>query len=878
MTNERLDKPLSDTEAVDVLRYWLGSMRYQEALAARPRALRPESGAPVPMGVQIPNLVQPVPGRKYMKLDWTGREAFVSARRGQLTLELDHEAKGLFEDWLSRSYRRGDDDDDAPRVGYLLSFPALLLPKGELASVLRGPLELTWQTAEGRAFVVPSPSERAASRFPAPPAALHLCHAPREGEDALPFFVDAKLLADVLRVDGERLDGFFTEMRKPTQVQPRRLVVALTRLLEAQISDDERQPTRALSERSTAAQTSAQVLSGLHAALARRLAQLGSRTRAYPIALIVNGDQSRVTAHAQRDIEAALELLAEKTLKPDAPLSRYVRGLVAEREAPRSERCLGRFTASGLTAHQADAMELSVDRRFCAIQGPPGTGKTTLILNLVADALVRKILPFARGHAMGEGVLVVTSTNNAAVDNVTTALGAALGPEGLPLGLRVGSRDVMDKVTSVDLEHCLAWLERHREPPANELAAAITDFRTRYDARRAAATSPDGPAPGGEALGHELFQSAARLRALWAARNRSNLLNVLNVALRATRTSRSLASVLASQNKGGTWLRRLFPALGSTLLSLGNAFPAEAECIEHVIIDEAGQCHPGYAVSALLRARSALIIGDVNQLEPVIGLSREDERRVVRGLKLSIEPARLEPYRTHDESGTSAQHLADRAVALRPTLTDHFRCQPEIAAICERLCGYGLVVRTPRSSRSHQVPLLAAAVSLVALAGEQERQAGSWSNSVEAGEVVAWVQYLLGSGISADEVGVITPFRGQLERLARELGRVGVPLAEPLRGAEPSNLDLFMAPTRGLSLGTVHRFQGGERSIILLSTTVTRPTSLRFLDERVNLVNVAASRARDHLVTIGHEATLLAGRHTRALLADARRIDPLTCG
>jgi superfamily I DNA and/or RNA helicase len=67
----------------------------------------------------------------------------------------------------------------------------------------------------------------------------------------------------------------------------------------------------------------------------------------------------------------------------------------------------------------------------------------------------------------------------------------------------------------------------------------------------------------------------------------------------------------------------------------------------------------------------------------------------------------------------------------------------------------------------------------------------------------------------------------------------------------------------------VHRFQGGERSIILLSTTVTRVSSLRFLDERENLVNVAASRARDHLITLGHAATLRAGRHTRALLSGA---------
>jgi superfamily I DNA and/or RNA helicase len=79
-----------------------------------------------------------------------------------------------------------------------------------------------------------------------------------------------------------------------------------------------------------------------------------------------------------------------------------------------------------------------------------------------------------------------------------------------------------------------------------------------------------------------------------------------------------------------------------------------------------------------------------------------------------------------------------------------------------------------------------------------------------------------------------------------------------------------------LAIGTVHRFQGGERSIILLSTAVTQTSSLRFVDQRVNLVNVAASRARDHLITIGHEPTLSAGRFTRALLGDARRLERLS--
>jgi hypothetical protein len=876
MPEQPRDEPLNDAEAADVLRYWLGSIRYQEALSARPKAQRIESEAADAAAV-VPNLVQPTPGRKYMKLDWAGREAFVCARRGHVEAELDIEAKGLFEDWLWGVYRRGGDDDDTPRVGHLLSFPSLLSPRGELAGLLRCPLELGWRAPNGSDFVAPSAAERATSKLPEPPAGYRLMHGARDADDVLPFFVDGRVLADVLRVDAERLDAFFSGLGQRSKVAPRRLVAALTALLNAQIREDVGTlgaPARAAA--SPGPSNSARLLRELCAVVAQRLAQLGSRTRAFPVALVVASDASRVTAHAQRDIEVALERIDDRGLKRDSPLSRYLRGQATGERGARTEACLGRFGAAGLTAHQLEALERSLEQRFCAIQGPPGTGKTTLILNRVADALVRKVLPLCAGHAMSDAVLVVTSTNNAAVDNVTSPLGSGLGEGRLPLALRAGSRDITERVASLDLEACLGWLDRHKEPPAGEFEATLADFRRCHELARSLRVAPEGAAASSEAAGYELFLSAERVREAWAAKNRSNLSNVLTLALRAAKGSRSLASVLASQNKGGTWLRRLFPAFGCTLLSLGNVFPPELASLDHVIIDEAGQCHPGYAVSALLRAHAALVIGDVHQLEPVIGLSREDERRVLRGLGLTIKPERLEPYRTHDDAGTSAQALADRAVAERPTLIDHFRCQPDIAAISERLCQYGLVVRTPPRSREAEVGLLESAVTLVALPGEQRRHLGSWVNEDEAREVVAWLHYLLSRGISADEIGVITPFRGQLELLARELGRAGIPLADAQRTFESNNLDLFLAPTRGLSLGTVHRFQGGERSIILLSTTVTQTTSLRFIDQRVNLVNVAASRARDHLITIGHEATLHAGRFTRALLGDARRVERLS--
>jgi superfamily I DNA and/or RNA helicase len=360
----------------------------------------------------------------------------------------------------------------------------------------------------------------------------------------------------------------------------------------------------------------------------------------------------------------------------------------------------------------------------------------------------------------------------------------------------------------------------------------------------------------------------------WLRQHRAPILKTLELGIVACRNLRSLRTLLDSPKAAGSWLRQLFPGLGCTLLSLGNALKADAPSCRLVVIDEAGQCPSAYAVSALLRAHSALLIGDVHQLEPVVGLSREDERRILRGLSLKLAPARLEPYRMFDESGNSAQSVADRAVPLRPSLRDHFRCQPSIIALPEAWCGYGLTVRTPPRSRSGQAPRLSAATLFQDCDGNQERFAGSWVNHAEIEQVLGWLGYLLQQGILPSEIGVITPFRSQSEALSRQLSAARIPLARAFEEEEAdANLELFGGQSRGsgVAVGTVHRFQGGERSIIVFSSTLTRAANLRFVDERVNLLNVAVSRAREHFLVIGHEATLNAGHNTRRLVSGAVR-------
>ena len=1058
---------LQTEDALGVLRYWQALLRYEEALSLRPRARRPAAGA----GAAI-DLAAPVPGQDYMKLPFAGAERFLLEQHGQLRQPLDTERLAFFEHWLAAQYRHVDDDS---RTAHLALFPIVHSPREELLGLLRFPVEIQWWAGDRR-FEVPAPAERRSPSAPPLPSEIALREHGQRSETALPLFVDLRLLRETLRVDGEGLDAFCALLQRQPALSGPQLVDALCRLLTTSIEAEGGDEHGASEPRSGAEkQGPAASLERLQRAVARRLRQLGSGHRVFPVALIVASERSRTTWHVQRDLEQALELLAAAGLRPETPLGAYLSGRAP---AGRERVCLGRWPRAPLTPSQQSALEHALGTPFAAVQGPPGTGKTTVILNLVAHQLIEKARSLVEGGVMGHDFVLVTSTNNRAVDNVVEPLSSDDFAE-LPLCLRLGHRALVEKVTVRTLERvhaallrlpdqpdplefaaakrafsaalalvenrtsalseayersallatllqahselsrlgsaegrqqtaaqvaeCLArllpaeaalgesafgsdapwrsapkaaalavassiraldrlseqceegsraalqrvpamyarWRKRQRSTLAGALGvpvelaglsavaarsgASLEDWADgiasalgplvaleqalersaqteqagarlqALEARIAELSREPGVAPASGAHEQraaepdvdrapadadflELFARALELRAAWLRENRAAISQSLQLAIVQARNLRSLRTLLDSPKAAGSWLRQLFPSFGCTLLSLGNALRSDQPSCRRVVIDEAGQCPSAYAVSALLRAHSALVIGDTHQLEPVVGLSREDERRISSGLGLKLPAERLAPYRMFDESGNSAQSLADRAVPARPSLSDHFRCQPAIIALPQAWCGYGMVVRTAPRSRSAQAPALRAAALFQDCAGTQERFAGSWINAAEIADVVGWLSYLLQCGIQPAEIGVITPFRSQSEALTRRLGAARIPLARAHHEEEEPDAGPGLFAARdldrgGVAVGTVHRFQGGERSIILFSSTLTSAANLRFVDERVNLLNVAVSRAREHLLVIGHEATLLAGRHTRLLVSEATRTE-----
>ncbi|HEY5246516.1 MAG TPA: hypothetical protein VIJ60_12675, partial [Acidimicrobiales bacterium] len=71
-----------------------------------------------------------------------------------------------------------------------------------------------------------------------------------------------------------------------------------------------------------------------------------------------------------------------------------------------------------------------------------------------------------------------------------------------------------------------------------------------------------------------------------------------------------------------------------------------------LLIDEAGQVAPQYAVGAIWRSRRALVVGDPFQLEPVVTIP--DRAAHVMATRFGVDPVWVPP-------DASAQTLADRA-------------------------------------------------------------------------------------------------------------------------------------------------------------------------------------------------------------------------
>ncbi|MBW4567210.1 MAG: AAA family ATPase [Tolypothrix carrinoi HA7290-LM1] len=307
-------------------------------------------------------------------------------------------------------------------------------------------------------------------------------------------------------------------------------------------------------------------------------------------------------------------------------------------------------------------------------------------------------------------------------------------------------------------------------------------------------------------------------------------------------------------------LSLLFPVITSTLHSVRNLLPyPDSGCIDQLIVDEAGMIPVHQLFPALVRCKKALVVGDPLQLEPVISFSKQTLEQYCtqaffkRGLSESdydrYSPTACDTATAYHRAAGASGQSGDLGKGI--ILKEHHRCVPPIITFSDRLCNYGLIIKTPAKASALGSNLIAYHVE-----GKYE----SHTNPEETRAVEAIIEELLKYGYCIDKpdnektIGVISPYRRQANALGSRLCS---------RWEDFSNN----------SIGTIHTFQGGEKSVILLSTRQCRKEdSLWFINRRPNLLNVAVSRAKELFILVGNlEHLEQGGGYTKMLVEHIRQ-------
>ena len=284
-------------------------------------------------------------------------------------------------------------------------------------------------------------------------------------------------------------------------------------------------------------------------------------------------------------------------------------------------------------------------------------------------------------------------------------------------------------------------------------------------------------------------------------------------------------------------LKTLLPVSAITSLSARRRIPFKEAIYDLLIIDEASQCDIASMVPLLMRAKRVAVIGDKQQLNHICLLSKQTDLALI--LANDIE-ARWS-YRSssiYDLAESMAE--AENIIQLR----DHHRSFLDIIQFSNQEF-YDNTLRIATDYSRLQSPNNGKPIhgmQWMDIKGKTIRpENGGAYNLQEAEGVIRILQRLAIELKFEGSIGVTTPFHLQAEMITKALEK----------DAELRNhLELH----NKILIDTVHKFQGDERDVIIFSPVVSKGTksqSLMFLKSTGNLFNVAITRARALLITVG---------------------------
>lgn len=315
-----------------------------------------------------------------------------------------------------------------------------------------------------------------------------------------------------------------------------------------------------------------------------------------------------------------------------------------------------------------------------------------------------------------------------------------------------------------------------------------------------------------------------------AFKNNRKEFQALRDALKA-RTGNKKSSIFSKINFD--YLLKALPIWLVNSSEISKILPLQKGMFDLLIIDEATQCDMASSLPLIYRAKKIIVVGDPQQLRHVSFLSGKKQEELRDKMGLTHLGEEILDYRNRSLLDMLSDKIDNQSQI--HFLDEHYRSLPQIIHFSnERFYSNSLKVMT-------EAPFSDVSNSIVSIKTKGKRTKTGY-NKEESEAVLARMRRIVDEEATLSEnycqsLGVISPFRAQVEYLQRKL---------------PEYFNLEEMDRHKMLLGTPYSFQGEERDVIFLSFAVdddTHPSALHYLN-REDVFNVAVTRARVKQVVV----------------------------
>ncbi|MGJ0371724.1 AAA domain-containing protein [Aliarcobacter cryaerophilus] len=332
----------------------------------------------------------------------------------------------------------------------------------------------------------------------------------------------------------------------------------------------------------------------------------------------------------------------------------------------------------------------------------------------------------------------------------------------------------------------------------------------------------------------------------------------------------------------------IFPIINITCNSFGTIVSGqgcdkvEKDIFDLMLIDEAGTI-PASKMIILNCAKRVILFGDEKQLKPVLPYNSKIESRILRDFMIKqgdIEKTSNYFSCASKEKDEIVIQKNNNAMAISNSccnyflpynnskmegdiwLKEHFRCQTPIVNISNEISYHNEILPLKQANKVQYSDILV-------FKEHKEEKSFNNTNNGEAKKIIEYIQenkayYIRFLQIIKEKdgvvpevtdedyynsIGIITPFVNQeyllRDMVINEIGCSHKNKKEPI-----------------IKVGTVHKYQGSEREIIIFSSVYNIESSgkaqnLFFNREDPDMINVAVTRAKEVFVLFGNRNVLI---------------------